>query len=329
MKHITELENFISEKPSVVTLGKFDGVHRGHRKLLARVHEISRRRGYEAAVFTFSVSPQVQMGARKAKMLMTNRERASYLREQNIDLLIECPFTEEIRTMEAGTFVEKILVRRMQAKAVVVGTDFRFGLNRAGTPDFLKQYEEQGVFTVDIIEKEKDTESIHASAQNDSEAAQNEERPEPRDISSTYIREELAAGHMEKVHELLGYPYFVTGEIVHGRHLGHTLGFPTINQVPDPEKMLPPNGVYISRTRVGGKWYQGVSNIGVKPTVDGSAMGIETYLFDCSLDLYGQKARVELLSYRRPEMKFASIDELKNQMDSDIQSADEYFSMIE
>ena len=130
---------------------------------------------------------------------------------------------------------------------------------------------------------------------------------------------------MEKVRELLGYPYFVTGEIVHGRHLGHTLGFPTINQVPDPEKMLPPNGVYFSRTRVGGKWYQGVSNVGVKPTVNGNAMGIETYLFDCSLDLYGQKARVELLSYRRPEMKFASIEALKNQMDADIQSADEYF----
>ena len=308
MKHITELDNFISENPSVVTLGKFDGVHRGHRKLLARVHEIARRHGYEAAVFTFSVSPQVQMGARKAKMLMTNQERARYLLDQNIDLLIECPFTEQIRTMEAGTFVEEILIRKMKAKAVVVGTDFHFGLNRAGTPDFLKEYEARGAFTVDIIEKEKDLEM--------------------RDISSTYIREELAAGNIEKVHTLLGYPYFVTGVIVHGRHLGHTLGFPTINQVPDPEKMLPPNGVYFSRTRVGGKWYQGVSNIGVKPTVSGNAMGIETYLFDCSLDLYGQKARVELLRYRRPEMKFASIEELKNQMDADIKAADEYFSSV-
>ena len=309
MIHIKEPGTFESERPSVVTLGKFDGVHRGHRKLLARVHEIARHRGYQAAVFTFSISPQVQMGARKAKMLMTNRERASFLREQNIDLLVECPFTEKIRTMEAGDFVEQILIRRMNTKAVVVGTDFRFGLNRAGTPEFLKRYEEDGVFTVDIIEKEKDAGG--------------------RDISSTYIREELEKGAMEKANELLGYPYFVTGEIVHGRHLGHSLGFPTINQVPDPEKMLPPNGVYISRTRVGGKWYQGVSNIGVKPTVNGGKMGIETYLFDCSLDLYGQKARVELLSFRRPEMRFSSIDELKNQMDSDIRAADEYFGMTE
>lgn len=315
MKHIQELDSFVSESPCVVTLGKFDGVHRGHKKLLARVHEIARRRGYEAAVFTFSVPPQVQMGARKAGMLMTNQERARYLLDQNIDLLIECPFTDEIRTMEAGTFVDEILIRRMKAKAIVVGTDFRFGLNRAGTPDFLKEYEEMGIFTVDVIEKEKDMDITAAGG-------------EGRDISSTYIREELAKGDMEKVNSLLGYPYFVTGEIVHGRHLGHSLGFPTINQVPDPEKMLPPNGVYYSRTRVGGKWYQGVSNIGVKPTVNGNAMGIETYLFDCSLDLYGQKARVELLSYRRPEMRFASIEDLKNQMDSDIKSADEYFASI-
>ena len=311
MKHITELNGFVSERPTVVTLGKFDGVHRGHRKLLAKVHEIARHRGYDAAVFTFSVSPQVQMGARKAKMLMTNSERASFLRDQNIDLLVECPFTEEIRTMEAGVFVDRILVERLHAMAVVVGTDFRFGLNRAGTPDFLKQYEAAGAFTVDIVEKEKDM----VPGPN-----------EGRDISSTYIREELEKGAMEKVNSLLGYPYFVRGEIVHGRHLGHTLGFPTINQVPDPEKMLPPNGVYYSKTRVGGKWYQGVSNIGVKPTVSGETMGIETYLFDCSLDLYGQAARVELLSFRRPEMRFASIEELKNQMDSDIRSADEFFS---
>ena len=312
MKHITELGGFVSEKPTVVTLGKFDGVHRGHRKLLAKVHEIARHRGYDAAVFTFSVSPQVQMGARRAKMLMTNGERAYFLREQNIDLLVECPFTEEIRTMEAGAFAEQILIGRMNAKALVVGTDFRFGLNRAGTPAFLKQYEEAGAFTVDIIEKEKDTEDGTESGAG-------------RDISSTYIREELEKGRMEKVNSLLGYPYFIRGGIVHGRHLGHTLGFPTINQVPDPEKMLPPNGVYFSRTRVGGKWYQGVSNVGVKPTVNGDAMGIETYLFDCSLDLYGQTARVELLSFRRPEMRFASIDALKEQMERDIQAADEYF----
>ena len=311
MRYIHEIREFISDRPCVVTLGKFDGVHRGHRKLLNKVHEIARKQGLSAAVFTFSVSPQVRMGERKLRMLMTNEERASFLLEQNIDLLVECPFTEEIRTMEPGDFVDRILLGRMKTKAVVVGTDFRFGKDRKGTPAFLKSYRDAGAFSLDIIEKEKDTEV-----------------PETRDISSTYIREELEKGNMEKVTRLLGYPYFVTGKIVHGRHLGHSLGFPTINQVPDPEKMLPPRGVYISRTRVGGKQYQGVSNIGVKPTVNGEKMGIETYLFDCSLDLYGQEARVELLSFRRPEQKFDSIEELKDQMDADIRNADEYFGLI-
>ena len=202
MEHIKELGLFVSERPSVVTLGKFDGVHRGHKKLLARVHEIARHRGYQAAVFTFSISPQVQMGARKAKVLMTNDERARYLRDQNIDLLVECPFTDEIRTMEPETFVRQILIGKMHAKAVVVGTDFRFGLNRAGTPEFLKTYEESGAFTVDIIEKEKDTDCPDTAGGAGTE-------PGGRDISSTYIREELEKGNMEKVTSLLGYPYIL------------------------------------------------------------------------------------------------------------------------
>ena len=130
----------------------------------------------------------------------------------------------------------------------------------------------------------------------------------------------------EKAAELLGYPYFISGDIVHGRHLGHSLGFPTINQLPEEKKLLPPNGVYVSRTKIGGKMRQGVSNVGVKPTVSGTSMSVETYLFDCSEDLYGQAARVELLSWRRPEQKFGSLEELKNAIDRDIQDADRWFS---
>ena len=306
MDYQKSIDNFISGKDSVVTLGKFDGVHRGHRKLLNRVHEIARNRGLQAAVFTFSISPQIRLGTRDAGMLMTNEERAAFLRERDVDLLIECPFTDEIRTMSPEDFVEEILVKKMRAKAIVVGTDFRFGKDRLGTPEFLENNADRFGFTVDVIEKEKDAET-------------------GRDISSTYIREMLREGRMEKVTELTGNPYFVTGSVVHGRHLGHSLGFPTINQIPVPQKMLPPHGVYMSQTQVGGKTYQGISNIGVKPTVEGDSIGIETYLFDCSLDLYGQDARVELLHFHRPEQKFASVEELKEQVQKDIAEADEYF----
>ena len=306
MKYLKDLADIRSDIPCVVTLGKFDGVHRGHRKLLARVHEIARHRGLQAAVFTFSISPQVRLGTRGGGMLMTNEERAEYLRERNVDLLAECPFTEEIRSTSAEDFITDILVGRMRAEALVVGSDFRFGRERAGTPQFLEECAERFGYTVDVIEKEKDADT-------------------GRDISSTFIREKLAEGDMEKVNELLGYPFFVTGVIVHGRHLGHTLGFPTINQIPAPGKMLPPHGVYMSRTLVGGKFYQGISNVGVKPTVSGDTLGMETYLFDCSLDLYGQNARVELLHFHRPERRFASVEALQECVHRDIAAADEYF----
>ncbi|MCI6638321.1 MAG: riboflavin biosynthesis protein RibF [Bilifractor sp.] len=308
MEYIQELDEYNGTDPCVVTLGKFDGVHKGHRKLIARVKEIAREHGWRTAVFTFQVSPQVCMGARRPKMLMTNEERKEVLRELDVDLLFECRFTEKIRAMEPEDFVREILLERLHVSAVVMGTDFHFGKDRAGNSEVMKQMGEKYGFVVEVLSKE---------------------RYQGKEISSSYIREELALGHMEKIAELMGQPYFITGEIVHGRHLGHTLGFPTINQIPDPVKMTPPWGVYYSRTLVAGRWYPGISNIGMKPTVGGTAVGLETYLFDCSLDLYGQTARVELLSFRRPEEKFADIDELKEQMDRDIQAADLYFSKEE
>lgn len=308
MEYIQEVEQYTGAERCVVTLGKFDGVHKGHRKLISRVKEIARDHGWKTAVFTFQVSPQVCMGARRPKMLMTNEERREILRELDVDLLFECRFTEKIRSMEPEDFVREILLDRLRVSAVVMGTDFHFGKDRKGDSEVMRQLGEKYGFLVEILPKEK---------------------YRGKEISSSYIREELAQGHMEKITELLGQPYFITGEIVHGRHLGHSLGFPTINQIPDPVKMTPPWGVYYSRTLVAGRWYQGISNIGIKPTVGGTAVGLETYLFDCTLDLYGQTARVELLSFRRPEEKFADINELKEQMDRDIQAADNYFSRDE
>ncbi len=304
MEYITELQNYHSDRPTAVTLGKFDGVHRGHRKLIRRVHILARKNGWKAAVFTFTVSPQVSMGARPMQMLMTNAERRALLREMDVELLVECPFTPQLRSMEAERFVQEILLDRLHAKTVVVGTDFHFGKDRLGNPEMLQRLGAELGFDVEIIPKE---------------------RVEDRDISSSYIRQVIREGKMEKAAELLGYPYYITGVIVHGRHLGHKLGFPTINQLPEKEKLLPPRGVYVSRTRVAGRMLEGVTNIGVRPTVSGSSLSVETYLFDCALDLYGQEARVELLSWRRPEKKFLSLEDLKTAIDHDIQDADHWF----
>ncbi len=303
MKYITDLKALKNISPCVITLGKFDGVHRGHQKLIRLVHEIAEEKGWKTAAFTFDVSPQVKMGMRRSQLLMTNEERRARLEKLGLDYLVECPFTDEIKNMEPEDFVKKILAEKMQARALVVGADFHFGKKRRGDAALLRKMGEELNLEIHVEQKEQDGK---------------------RDISSTYVREELSLGHMEKVTELLGNPYSVKGEIVHGNHIGHTLGFPTINQIPESIKLLPPNGVYLSRTLVDGHEYDGISNVGTKPTVQGEKiMGIETHLLFFSGDLYGKEARVQLLSFRRPEKKFDSLEDLKKQLDEDIREARE------
>ena len=159
-------------------------------------------------------------------------------------------------------------------------------------------------FGVQILEKEKDGE---------------------RDISSTYVREELEKGNIEKVNTLLGYPYFTRGEIVHGRQLGRTIGVPTANLIPPDVKKLPPNGVYITQSLIGNRLYQGITNVGYKPTVKENFLGVETYLFSCDEDLYGQEAEVRFYKYLRPEKKFASLEELKEQLHKDVETGRSFF----
>ena len=299
MRYYNKLEDIVQNEPTVVTLGKFDGIHRGHQKLLDAVHKEAKSRGLQTALFTFDISPQTMIGISKYRVIMTNDEKRDLAQSFDIEIMIECPFTEELRNMEAEDFVEKILVGRLNAKAIVIGDDFGFGKGRKGTPEFLRDRAGKYGFTVDVIEKEKDGD---------------------RDISSTYVREELVLGHIEKANELLGYEFFVKGEVVHGMHIGTGLGFPTINMIPDKEKILPPNGVYATVTDIDGESYRSITNIGTKPTVEGKNLGVETFIYDFEGSLYGKKAYVKLLRFIRPEKKFSSVEELKKQVDRDIEA---------
>lgn len=306
MKYIRKTLDFETKNPTAITLGKFDGVHKGHMKLINRILDIGKRDDLETVIFTFDVSPQVSFGYRKPQMLLTNEERRRRLQKQGVDLLIECPFIPEIRDMEAEDFVREILVKKLHVKALVVGPDFHFGHGRRGTPKMLERMGVEYGFTLDVLDKVMD---------------------ESREVSSSYIREELLKGNLEKVNELLGYPYTITGEVVHGRSLGHTIGVPTINQIPGEDKLLPPWGVYASRTRIAGMEFYGITNIGVKPTVLEKFVGVETYLFDCDMDLYGEIAKVELCHYQRPEVKFESVEALKQQMNKDKEYGKQYFML--
>ena len=306
MIYTTQVPHLDQKVRSCITLGKFDGLHRGHQKLIERIKE-KRGKNCKAVVFTFDVSPKSYILHTPPKYLLTYEERRELAENLGVDILAECPFTEELMHMEPEAFVKEYLVDGLHGEYLAVGPDFRFGYQRKGTPQLLKELGEKYGFRTEILEKEK---------------------YKDKDISSTYIREELDQGHIEEVNRLLGYPYFTKGEIVHGRQLGRTIGIPTANLIPPSEKKLPPNGVYITESMIQGKTYQGITNVGYKPTVKENFLGVETYLFSCNADLYGQEAEVKFYRYLRPEIKFASLEELKNQMMKDIQKGKDYFNGI-
>lgn len=306
MEYIKGTTDFSIEEPSVVTIGKFDGLHVGHQKILNLVCE-KKKDGVKAVVFTFDVPPGAKLSGKGMDTLVTNEERCQMLEEKGIDYLIECPFVPEIMSMEPERFVEEVLVGRLKAKYIVAGTDCGFGHNRRGDYKLLQKLAPTYGYQVDIVEKVQ---------------------YEGRDISSTYVREEIAKGNMELADFLLGYTYRISGKVTHGNHLGGTkLDMPTANLFPPEHKLLPPNGVYATKTIVDGKRYEGISNIGTKPTVgEGNARGVETFLFDFSGDLYGKDITVELYTFERPEMKFASLDELKVQMHKDMEFGKKFFA---
>lgn len=304
MDYIREIQAYQCEKESAVTLGKFDGLHRGHQKLIQKICEKKEKFHVKTIVFAFDMNPFFRQKGLVRKGITTNEERKERL-SQVVDVLVECPFDERISTMTAEDFIEKILVQTFHAKYIVVGTDFRFGFEKKGDVAMLAAYAEKNGYELTVVSKE-----MFGN----------------REISSTYIREELEKGRLENVNQMLGYPYTISGMVEHGKQLGRTLGFPTLNVHPSDEKMLPPKGVYMTNTFIDGQIYHGLSNVGFKPTVaDEHRMLIETFLFDYNGNAYGKEVRTQLLHYKRPEQKFDSVDELKAQIDTDIDYARDYF----
>ena len=294
MKYIRTENDFPCLKDSAVTLGKFDGLHRGHRRLVERVLQ-EKEKGKTAVLFSFDTGSQ---------MIYTCEERRHLAEKMGIDLFIDCPLSENIRHMSPETFVNTIVRDRLHASLIAVGEDYRFGYRRAGTPSLLKQIGNSRGFRVCIIEKEMDG---------------------GRKISSTVIREELKKGNMEKAGNLLGEYFFLEGRVVHGAGIGHTSLLPTINLLPPDDKLMPPGGVYMTLVHFDRIVYRGLTNVGYKPTVDGSFLGVETYLYDCREDLYGKFCRVDFLHFQRPEQKFAGLPALREQLIKDKINGEEYF----
>lgn len=305
MEYITGTKEFKLHN-TCVTLGKFDGMHRGHQ-LLFRELLRGKEKGLASVMFTFDYHPCNLFSDKEISLIYTEDEKRYLLEQKGPDILVSFPFTEETAAMEPEDFIEKVLIWKLDAKVIVVGEDFRFGKNRRGTVAILSAYADKYGYEVKAMKKLELDGKI---------------------ISSSLIREKLSLGKIEYVNELMGYPYSIIGEVVHGRKIGRTLGLPTINILPSQQKLLPPNGVYFSKVNLGTRVYNGVTNIGYKPTVGAELKrGVETYLFCFNEYIYGKKVNVQLYTFERSELKFNSLDELNSQIQKDIMLGQEYFEM--
>jgi len=276
---------------TAVTIGKFDGFHLGHRSLLSAVLR-EKENGYASCVVSFSTGVDIERS-----MIYTKEEQRKLCADMGIDVLAEYPLDETIREMSAEQFVEEFLCKRLQAKMIAVGEDFRFGKGRSGDVALLRALEDTYGYRTISIPKVEDSEVR---------------------ISSTGIRKLLAEGNVSEANRMLGRPYAIFGEVLHGKKLGRTLGFPTMNLIPSVEKLLPAYGVYVTKTLVDGQWYDGITNIGLRPTVDSNrTVSVETHLFQYDGDLYGKQVEVQFFEFLRPERKFSDVDELKEAMRKD------------
>lgn len=302
------IEQFHIEEPTVLTIGKFDGLHLGHEKLLGEMRK-RQAQGLRAVVFTFDIPPkQLTEGSRQG-LLSTNAEKELLFADAGMDYLIRCPFTPGIMQMEPEDFVAWI-VRELQVKSIVVGDDCRFGHLRRGDHRLLAQLADTYGYELCVV---------------------NKLCFEGRDISSTFIREEVAKGNMEIIEELLGHPYSIDGTVQLGNQLGRTIGVPTVNITAEPDKLLPPFGVYAASIEVDGESYYGIADIGRKPTIrptEGTCnpIAVEMHIFRFDRDVYGQPVRIFFYSYLRPEIRFDSILDLQSQIKKDIVSSEQFFT---
>ena len=286
---------------TVIALGKFDGLHKGHQLLFDRLKSF-RDDGLTTVVFTFDFHPLSLLSGHMQHLIYTRHERRRIIEDLGIDVLIEYPFTQETAHMPAEDFVRDVLVRDLGVRAIVVGDDFHFGYQRKGDVALLTKM--SGAYGYSVIHCEK---LCHQG----------------QEISATQIRDQIKEGDLEAANLLLGRPYSITGEVIHGKGNGSgALNMPTANIAPESVKLLPPEGVYVSSVQLGEKSYGAVTNIGHNPTVgDHNDLRVETFIMDFSGNLYGQELTVDLYRRLRGEIRFDRFESLKKQMHADCEQA--------
>jgi riboflavin kinase / FMN adenylyltransferase len=298
---VWQIDDPISLRKPVVTIGIFDGVHLGHQYILEHLKNRARNHRGETVVVTLWPHPRIVLHKeiQHFKLLHTRNEKIREMEHHGIEHLVFVPFDSSIASLTACEFVQKYLVDKLGVEVLLLGYDNRFGKDRKGDPEGLRICAEKNHFR---IEKLPEFGSRHGT------------------VSSTRIREAILEGDLESAALLLGYHYYLSGIVVEGNHIGRKIGFPTANIHPlDPDKLIPMNGVYAVRIQLRGQTYDGMLNIGFRPTID-SAMAVKTievHIFEASGDFYGDELVIHFIKRVRDEMKFSGLDALKHQLQKD------------
>ncbi len=289
---------------TVVALGNFDGVHKGHQALIARTVKTAEAANLKSAVFTFANHPKnVNCGELIVKNILYFDEKAKIIENLGVDYLFNIPFDEQIRQMKPIDFIDHVLIGKFNMKQAYCGFNYKFGYKAEGTPEVLMHEGIQKGFGIHVLEPFQIDGNL---------------------VSSTFIRNLIAEGRVDQCMKYMGRNYAIGGEVVVGNKIGRTIGFPTSNLIIDESMVTPPNGVYVTYCTYNGKRYPSVTNVGVKPTIGNYKKNVETHIFNFNKELYGKTIRVEFLEKTRDERKFASVEELSKQITSDCIMAKDY-----
>lgn len=296
---VDNIEEFECVDHSIVTSGTFDGVHVGHQKILRQLVETAKLHKGQSIVITLWPHPRFVLNRdpESLKLLSTFEEKASLIEEMGVDILLKIPFTKGFSELSSRSFIQDIIIKKLNTEVLIIGYDHRFGKNREGGFDYLMNNANEFGFEVKEIPRE---DIDHAG------------------VSSTRIRNALAAGEVHIATELLGRHYSLSGFVKDGDRIGRSIGFPTANiDVPESYKLIPGDGAYAVYIHLGNEKFQGMLNIGLRPTVSGQERRIEVNIFNFDREIYNKRLTIEFVQLLRKEKKFDSIELLKDQLNQD------------
>ncbi|WNH14189.1 bifunctional riboflavin kinase/FAD synthetase [Thalassobellus suaedae] len=307
MSEVKNIEAYTSKEPTVVTIGTFDGVHIGHQKIIKHLINTGKKEGLKSVILTFFPHPRMVLQKdSNIKLINTIDERSQILKDLGLDYLLIKKFTKDFSRLSAEDFVKDLLVDKLHAKKVIIGYDHRFGRNRNADINDLKTFGNLYGFDVEEI-----------SVQDIDDVA----------VSSTKIRNALSEGNIVKANSFLGYHFMLTGIVVKGKALGRQIDYPTANiLIEENYKLIPKQGAYIVRSVIDGVLIYGMMNIGVNPTVNGEKETVEVHFLNYNSDIYGKKIQIDLLDRIRDEVKFESVEALKNQLTKDKETTLHYIA---